>query len=183
MEKKWKTLDKNTNPANCCRICTYFLTCNRLILITGFAGSRWRHHRFFFWRRGGGGYGKANGLFVMSFPTYPQKRNVFSVYTSFINTRMNVNVRKSCGETNFVHIFIPYVHFKQKSEVSAAKNYLSQRLQRLFPIVLEKGSFYSRTAIRWSARNSTLDKKIDPVSCTYQPPHMHGAFVATQSRN
>ena len=39
MEKKWKTLDKNTNPANCCRICTYFVTCNRLILITGFAGS------------------------------------------------------------------------------------------------------------------------------------------------
>ena len=56
--------------------------------------------------------------------------------------------RKSCGETNFVHIVIPSVHFKQKSEVSAQKNFLSQRLQRLFPILHEKGSFYSRTAIR-----------------------------------
>ena len=55
--------------------------------------------------------------------------------------------RKSCGETNFVHIFIPSVHFKQKSEVSAQK-LSSQRLQRLFPILHEKGSFYSRTAIR-----------------------------------
>ena len=36
--------------------------------------------------------------------------------------------RKSCGKTDFVHIFIPSVHFKQKSEVSAAKNFLSQRL-------------------------------------------------------
>ena len=33
--------------------------------------------------------------------------------------------RKSCGETNFVHIFIANVHFKQKSDVSAAKNYLN----------------------------------------------------------
>ena len=56
--------------------------------------------------------------------------------------------RKSCGETNFVHIFIPSVHFKQKSEVSVQKNLSSQRLQRLFPILHEKGSFYSRTAIR-----------------------------------
>ena len=55
--------------------------------------------------------------------------------------------RKSCGETNFVHIFIPSVHFKQKSEVSAQK-LSSQRLQRLFPILHEKGSFYSQTAIR-----------------------------------
>ena len=29
--------------------------------------------------------GKTKGLFVMSFPTYPQKENVFSLYTSFIN--------------------------------------------------------------------------------------------------
>ena len=55
--------------------------------------------------------------------------------------------RKSCGETNLVHIFIPSVHFKQKSEVSAQK-LSSQRFQRLFPILTEKGSFYSRTAIR-----------------------------------
>ena len=55
--------------------------------------------------------------------------------------------RKSCGETNFVRIFIPSVHFKQKSEVCAQK-LSSQRLQRLFPILHEKGSFYSRTAIR-----------------------------------
>ena len=50
-------------------------------------------------------------------------------------------------ETHFVHILIPSVHFKQKSEVSALKLF-SQRLQRLFPILYEKGSFYSRTAIR-----------------------------------
>ena len=55
--------------------------------------------------------------------------------------------RKSCGETNFVHIFIPSVHFKQKSEVSVQK-LSSQRLQRLFPILHKKGSFYSRTSIR-----------------------------------
>ena len=72
--------------------------------------------------------------------------NWFEILGIFRHWLLN---RKSCGETNFVHIFIPNVHFKQKSEVSAAKNYLSQRLQRLFPIVLEKGSFYSRTAIRW----------------------------------
>ena len=36
--------------------------------------------------------GKTKGLFVMSFPTYPQKENVFSLYTSFVNPRMNVNV-------------------------------------------------------------------------------------------
>ena len=36
---------------------------------------------------------------------------------------------------------------EQKSEVSAQK-LSSQRLQRLFPILHEKGSFYSRTAIR-----------------------------------
>ena len=42
---------------------------------------------------------------------------------------------------------IPSVHFKQKSEVSAQK-LSSQRLQRLFPILHEKGSSYSRTAIR-----------------------------------
>ena len=39
------------------------------------------------------------------------------------------------------------MHFKQKSEVSAQK-LSSQRLQRLFPILHEKGSSYSRTAIR-----------------------------------
>ena len=55
--------------------------------------------------------------------------------------------RKSYGEINFVHIFIPSVHFKQKSEVSEQK-LSSQRLQRLFPILHEKGSFYSQTAIR-----------------------------------
>ena len=33
----------------------------------------------------------------------------------------------------------------------------------------------------WNPLPSTLDKKIDPVSCTYQPPH--GAFVAIRSRN
>ena len=53
--------------------------------------------------------------------------------------------RKSFGETNFVHIFIPNVYLKKKLEVSAAKAFW---LQRLFPILLEKGSFYSRTAIR-----------------------------------
>ena len=45
------------------------------------------------------------------------------------------------------HIFIPSVHFKQKSEVSAQK-LSSQQLQRLFPILHEKGSFYSRKEIR-----------------------------------
>ena len=35
---------------------------------------------------------KTNGVFVMSFPTDPQKGNVFSLYTSFINHRMNENV-------------------------------------------------------------------------------------------
>ena len=38
--------------------------------------------------------GKTKGLFVMSFPTYPQKENVFSLYTSFINPRMNINVHR-----------------------------------------------------------------------------------------
>ena len=33
--------------------------------------------------------------------------------------------RKSCGETNFVHIVIPSVHFKQKSEVSAQKTFFT----------------------------------------------------------
>ena len=33
----------------------------------------------------------------------------------------------------------------------------------------------------WNPLPSTLDKKIDPVCCTYQPPH--GDFVAIQSRN
>ena len=37
------------------------------------------------------------------------------------------------------------MHLKKKLEVSAAKAFW---LQRLFPILLEKGSFYSRTAIR-----------------------------------
>ena len=37
---------------------------------------------------------KTKGFFVMSFSTYPQKKNVFSLYTSFINPRMNVNVRR-----------------------------------------------------------------------------------------
>ena len=36
--------------------------------------------------------GKTKGLFVMSFPTYPQKENEFSLYTSFINLRMNGKV-------------------------------------------------------------------------------------------
>ena len=54
------------------------------------------------------------------------------------------------------------MHFKQKSEESAAKNYLSQRLQRLFPIVLEKGSFYSRTPIRWSGKKFTEPSTLDP---------------------
>ena len=35
--------------------------------------------------------GKTKSLFVMSFPTYPKKENVFSLYTSFINPRMKVN--------------------------------------------------------------------------------------------
>ena len=37
-------------------------------------------------------HGKTGGLFVMSFPTYPKEENVFSLYTSFINPRMNINV-------------------------------------------------------------------------------------------
>ena len=40
-----------------------------------------------------------------------------------------------------------HLYFKQKSEVSAQK-LSAQRLQQLFPILHEKGSFYSRTAIR-----------------------------------
>ena len=67
--------------------------------------------------------------------------------------------RKSCGETNFVHIFIPSVHFKQKSEVSAQK-LSSQRLQRLFPILHEKGNFYSRTAIRSITQIRSFNKVI-----------------------
>ena len=35
-------------------------------------------------------YGKTDGLFVMSFATYPKKGNVFPLYTSFINLWMNV---------------------------------------------------------------------------------------------
>ena len=45
--------------------------------------------------------GKTKGLFVMSFPTYPKKENVFSLYTSFINPRMNVNVHTQ-SEMSFV---------------------------------------------------------------------------------
>ena len=75
--------------------------------------------------------------------------------------------RKSCGETNFVHIFIPSVHFKQKSEVSAQK-LSSQRLQRLFPILHEKGSFYSRTAIRSKQTNyANFQKKKKRVYSEY----------------
>ena len=44
--------------------------------------------------------------------------NWFEILGIFRHWLLN---RKSCGETNFVHIFIPNVHFKQKSEVSAAK--------------------------------------------------------------
>ena len=40
-------------------------------------------------------YGKTDGLFVMSFATYPQKGNVFPLYTSFINLWMNV--KESAG--------------------------------------------------------------------------------------
>ena len=36
--------------------------------------------------------GKTKSLVVMSFPTYPKKENVLSLYTSFINPRMKVNV-------------------------------------------------------------------------------------------
>ena len=45
--------------------------------------------------------GKTEGLFVMSFPTYPKEENVFSLYTSFINPRMNVNVHTQ-SEMSFV---------------------------------------------------------------------------------
>ena len=38
--------------------------------------------------------GKTKGLFVMSFPTYPQKENEFSLYTFFINPRMNANAHR-----------------------------------------------------------------------------------------
>ena len=54
------------------------------------------------------------------------------------------------------------MHFKQKSEVSAAKNYLSQRLQQLFPVVLEKGSYYSRPPIRWSGKKFMEPSTLDP---------------------
>ena len=53
---------------------------------------------------------------------------------------------------NFVHIFIPSVHFKQKSEMSAQK-LSSQRLQRLFPILHEKGSC-------WRYRYSSLTRRV-----------------------
>ena len=39
----------------------------------------------------------------MSFPTYPQKEDVFSLYTSFINARINVNVH-TLSELSFVSI-------------------------------------------------------------------------------
>ena len=45
--------------------------------------------------------GKTKGLFVMSFPTYAQKENLFSLYTSFINPRINVNVHTQ-SELSFV---------------------------------------------------------------------------------
>ena len=45
--------------------------------------------------------GKTKGLFVMSFPTYPQKENVFSLYTAFIKPRINVNVHTQ-SELSFV---------------------------------------------------------------------------------
>ena len=38
-----------------------------------------------------------------------------------------------------------------------------------------------RAGNSWNPLPSTIDKKIDPVCCTYQPPH--GAFIAIQSRN
>ena len=37
-------------------------------------------------------HGKIDGLLVMSFPSDPQRGNVFSLYTSLINSWMNVNV-------------------------------------------------------------------------------------------
>ena len=40
-------------------------------------------------------HGKTDGWFVISLPTYPQKENVFPLYTSFINPWMNV--KESAG--------------------------------------------------------------------------------------
>ena len=99
------------------------------------------------------------------------------------------NDRKSCGETNFVQVFRS-VHFKQRSEVSEAKNALSQRLQRKTSDFARKGSFYPRTAIRskhtmialiycsfmthfmtkkiWKKRNVTLDPRHSLVSSVVQ---------------
>ena len=46
-------------------------------------------------------HGKIDGLLVMSYPTDPQKGNVFSLYTSFINPWTNVNVH-TYSERSFV---------------------------------------------------------------------------------
>ena len=51
------------------------------------------------------------------------------------------NKRKSCGETNFVHIFIPNVHLKKKSEVSTAKTFFPNGFSDYFRFCSKRGTF------------------------------------------
>ena len=67
--------------------------------------------------------------------------------------------RKSCGETNFVHIFILSVHFKQKSKVSAQKTFFTTA-SAIISYLHEKGNFYSRTAIRSITQIRSFNKVI-----------------------
>ena len=66
------------------------------------------------------------------------------------------NDRKSCGETNFVQIFRS-VHFKQRSEVSEAKNALSQRLQRKTSDFARKGELLSTNSDQIKTYNDCIN--------------------------
>ena len=64
--------------------------------------------------------------------------------------------RKSCGETNFVHIFIPNVHFKQKSEVSAAKKLSFTTASAIISYCARKGW------LLFTDSDQMVGKKFDP---------------------
>ena len=49
--------------------------------------------------------------------------------------------RKSCGETNFVHMLIPNMHLKKKSAVSAAKTFFPNGFSDYFRFCSKRGAF------------------------------------------
>ena len=88
--------------------------------------------------------------------------------------------RKSCGETNFVHIFIPNVHFKQKSEVSAAKKLsfttASAIISKANPRLLHRWAWATRNNL-W--KRSWHDTESDPVKWKYRNSQCNFGFPLT----